>query len=64
MVETAQWSLRRRGISVPADGDLDARTQQALAQFQRANNLPVTGMPDAATLARLRTQPATEVPRP
>jgi peptidoglycan hydrolase-like protein with peptidoglycan-binding domain len=52
-VETAQWGLRRRGINVPADGNLDPRTQRALAEFQRDNGLPVTGIPDSATMSRL-----------
>jgi peptidoglycan hydrolase-like protein with peptidoglycan-binding domain len=61
MVETVQWSLRRRGVNVPADGNLDPSTQRALAQFQRASGLPPTGIPDAATLARLRGHPASEL---
>jgi peptidoglycan hydrolase-like protein with peptidoglycan-binding domain len=52
-IETAQWGLRRRGIAVDADGNLDPSTQQALAQFQRENRLPVTGLPDAATMRAL-----------
>jgi peptidoglycan hydrolase-like protein with peptidoglycan-binding domain len=52
-VEAAQWGLRRRGINVPADGNLDRRTQRALAEFQRDNGLPATGLPDPATMDRL-----------
>jgi hypothetical protein len=45
----------------PMNGKLDAETQQALRQFQQANNLPVTGSIDAATAVKLgvsvRSQP-------
>jgi peptidoglycan hydrolase-like protein with peptidoglycan-binding domain len=37
----------------PMNGKLDAETQQALRQFQQANNLPVTGTIDSATAAKL-----------
>lgn len=52
-VEAAQWGLRRRGMNVPADGNLDPVTQRALAQFQRENALPATGLPDPVTVNRL-----------
>jgi putative chitinase len=35
------------------DGDLGFRTKEALKLFQRMNELPVTGMPDSATIAVL-----------
>jgi peptidoglycan hydrolase-like protein with peptidoglycan-binding domain len=53
-IEMAQWGLRRRGVNVPADGNLDRGTQRALAQFQRDNGLPVTGLPDPGTLSALQ----------
>ena len=36
------------------DGKLGPQTQEALRQFQRASNLPITGSPDQATLKALR----------
>ena len=39
--------------SGPVNGDFGTKTQAALAQFQLANNIPVSGMLDSATLAAL-----------
>lgn len=35
------------------DGNMDIKTQQALRDFQKANNLPVTGILDSQTAAKL-----------
>ena len=40
----------------PVNGDFSARTQAALAQYQLAMMLPVSGMPDAPTLLELDMQ--------
>ncbi len=53
-VEDIQRQLVRYGFDPgPANGDFGAKTQAALAQFQLANDLPVSGMPDARTLSAL-----------
>ena len=40
----------------PVNGDFSAKTQAALAQYQLAMMLPVSGMPDAPTLLELDMQ--------
>jgi peptidoglycan hydrolase-like protein with peptidoglycan-binding domain len=40
----------------PVNGDFGPKTQAALAQFQQASLLPVSGMPDAMTLLELDLQ--------
>jgi peptidoglycan hydrolase-like protein with peptidoglycan-binding domain len=50
----AQRALTARGFNAGgADGMMGPRTSQATSDFQRANNLPVTGRLDGATLAAL-----------
>ena len=39
------------------DGELDGRTRDALAQFQRSHDLPATGVPDDATVRKLGLKP-------
>jgi peptidoglycan hydrolase-like protein with peptidoglycan-binding domain len=39
-------------------GELDGPTRAALARFQRAHDLPATGIPDDATVEKLGLQPA------
>jgi peptidoglycan hydrolase-like protein with peptidoglycan-binding domain len=49
-----QRRLTSRGYPAgPADGVMVRATRTALTDFQRAQKLPVTGRPDAATLAAL-----------
>jgi len=49
-----QRRLTSRGYPAgPADGVMGRTTRSALTDFQRAQKLPVTGQPDAATLAAL-----------
>jgi peptidoglycan hydrolase-like protein with peptidoglycan-binding domain len=51
---TLQRGLTRAGFDAgEADGVLGRRTRAAIAAFQRANGLPVTGTPSRALLARL-----------
>ena len=50
----AQEKLHAQGFDAgPVNGDFGAKTQAALAQFQRAHDLPVSGMLDDATRAEL-----------
>lgn len=54
MVREMQWSLNSRGNNVgEIDGSIGPRTRQAISNFQRARDLPVTGIPNRATLAAL-----------
>jgi len=43
----------QRALHVPADGDDGPVTRRAVRRFQRKHDLPVTGVADAATLAKL-----------
>ena len=50
----AKDALRAKGLNPgPMDGTMDKQTQEALRQFQQSNKLPVTGMLDAQTAAKL-----------
>jgi len=50
----AQERLHQSGFDAgPVNGDFGAKTQAALAQFQRSRDLPVSGMLDDATRAEL-----------
>jgi peptidoglycan hydrolase-like protein with peptidoglycan-binding domain len=47
-------ALKAKGIDPgPITGTMDSKTQQALREFQKANNLPVTGTVDQQTAAKL-----------
>jgi len=53
-VREAQQTLWDRGYSPgPIDGRLGARTREALRQYQKDENLPVTGLLDADTARRV-----------
>jgi hypothetical protein len=53
-VKKAQEALKAKGLDPgPANGRMDARTQEALRQFQKANDLPATGVLDEKTAAKL-----------
>lgn len=54
IIARAQAALLRRGLYQGlANGAADARFLAAVAAFQRAERLPVTGLPDQETLFRL-----------
>ena len=54
LIRKVQRRLRDRGFDAgPANGDFGAKTQAALAQFQLAQNLPVSGGLDSPTLDAL-----------
>lgn len=53
-VRKAQQALRANGHNPgTASGVMDSQTQQALRDFQKANNLPVTGVLDQQTAQKL-----------
>ena len=53
-IREVQRQLASRGYQPgKADGVLGRSTRSALSEFQRAQNLPVTGRPDSATLSAL-----------
>ena len=49
----AQDALKMKGLNPGTDGQMDAKTHQALRDFQKANDLPVTGTLDERTAAKL-----------
>jgi peptidoglycan hydrolase-like protein with peptidoglycan-binding domain len=50
----AQEALKAKGFDPGStSGAMDAKTQQALRDFQKANKLPVTGVLDAKTAQQL-----------
>ena len=52
-IKSAQQALKQRGLNPGSDGRMDEKTQQALRDFQKANNLPATGVLDQKTAAKL-----------
>jgi peptidoglycan hydrolase-like protein with peptidoglycan-binding domain len=61
----AQGALKTQGFDPgPIDGLMGPRTSAALTDYQRKNDLPVTGMLDEATMQKLdvRSTRATDVP--
>jgi Putative peptidoglycan binding domain len=52
-IRSAQQALKAKGLNPGVDGRMDAQTQQAIRDFQKANNLPVTGVLDEKTAAKL-----------
>jgi hypothetical protein len=52
-IKKAQDVLKTKGLNPGTDGRMDAKTQQALREFQKANDLPVTGVLDEKTAAKL-----------
>jgi len=52
-IRSAQQALRAKGLQPGDDGRLDEQTQEALAKFQKQNNLPATGVLDEKTAAKL-----------
>jgi peptidoglycan hydrolase-like protein with peptidoglycan-binding domain len=62
----AQEALKVQGLDPgPVDGRMGPRTRAALSEYQRKNDLPVTGMLDDATMAKLNVRSSsrsTDVP--
>ena len=61
----AQQALKTQGFDPgPIDGRMGPRTSAAISDYQRKNDLPVTGMLDEATMQKLdvRSTRATDVP--
>lgn len=59
LVKQMQHKLHERGFDAgPVNGDFGPKTQAALAQFQLANMLPASGMPDPRTLLELGVEHA------
>lgn len=53
-VRSVQQALQGKGMDPgPADGIAGLKTQQAVREFQKAQNLPQTGQLDAQTLQKL-----------
>ena len=52
-IKKAQDALKAKGLEPGTDGRMDAKTQQALRDFQKANDLTVTGVLDEKTAAKL-----------
>jgi peptidoglycan hydrolase-like protein with peptidoglycan-binding domain len=52
-IKKAQEALKAKGLNPGSDGKMDEKTQQALRDFQKVNNLPATGVLDAQTAAKL-----------
>jgi peptidoglycan hydrolase-like protein with peptidoglycan-binding domain len=56
-IKKIEQALQAKGHNPgPVDGVMDERTQQALRNFQKANNLPATGVLDQQTAAKLGVQ--------
>ena len=54
LIKQVQQKLHERGFDAgPVNGDIGAKTQTALGQFQLANDLPVSGTLDRQTLDEL-----------
>jgi peptidoglycan hydrolase-like protein with peptidoglycan-binding domain len=57
-VKKVQETLRAKGYDPgPIDGVMGSKTRQALSQYQKAENLPVTGHLDAGTAGKLGVAP-------
>jgi peptidoglycan hydrolase-like protein with peptidoglycan-binding domain len=53
-ITEAQEALRARGFNPGStSGTMDAKTQQAVREFQKVNKLPVTGVLDPKTAQQL-----------
>jgi peptidoglycan hydrolase-like protein with peptidoglycan-binding domain len=52
-IKKAQEALKAQGHNPGMDGKMDAQTQQALIDFQKANDLPATGVLDDKTASKL-----------
>jgi hypothetical protein len=52
-IKKAQEALKAKGHNPGTDGKMDTQTQQALRDFQKANDLPATGVLDDKTASKL-----------
>jgi hypothetical protein len=52
-IKKAQDALKAKGLNPGTDGRMDAKTQQALRDFQKSSNLPATGVLDDRTAEKL-----------
>ena len=52
-IKEIQTALNKSGYTVAVDGHMGKETHDALARFQKANGLAVTGRADAPTLNKL-----------
>jgi Putative peptidoglycan binding domain len=52
-IKKAQEALKAKGHKPGTDGKMDTQTQQALRDFQKANDLPATGVLDEKTANKL-----------
>lgn len=60
-VEALQTALRSRGFAIESTGIFDEHTENVVAKFQQIEGLPVTGIADQATIARLQYAPSDTV---
>jgi peptidoglycan hydrolase-like protein with peptidoglycan-binding domain len=66
-IRKAQTALKARGLNPGDEGRMDAKTQQALREFQKSNNLPMTGVLDDKTAEKLGVNKSSDlrsVPQP
>src|ERR671919_52647 len=59
-IKKAQDALKAKGLNPGTGAKLDPQTQQALSEFQKANDLPATGVLDEKTAAKLGVNLGTE----
>jgi len=55
-VESLQEALNKDGYKLKVDGVLGNHTRSAIKDFQKKNDLKVTGKPDSETLAKLEVK--------
>jgi Putative peptidoglycan binding domain len=60
-IKKAQDALKAKGLSPGTDGKLDAKTQAALRDFQKSNDLPATGVLDEKTAQKLGIKSSSDV---
>jgi len=63
-IKKAQDALKAKGLNPGSDGQMDIKTQQALRDFQKVNDLPVTGVLDEKTAEKLGVKQDTNLPSP